>query len=154
MTMACTASPWRRWTHGAELLGKPVYTDMDEWTGEEITVEPVATSTGQSLEWNCNDGLLYWTQYDSESEDWFNTAMLFQIHPETAACQKQPANFFDDPVVALFVRDLDRHEDAGWSQMTEQVEQVALSASTMTLKQRRRRSWKPLSCLGPLPIGR
>ena len=117
-----------------ELLGKPVYTDMDEWTGEEITVEPVATSTGQSLEWNCNDGLLYWTQYDSESEDWFNTAKLFQIHPETAACQKQPANFFDDPVVALFVRDLDRHEDAGWSQMTEQVEQVALSASTMTLK--------------------
>ena len=36
--------------------------------------------------------------------------------------------------MALFVRDLDRHEDAGWSQITEQVEQVALSASTMTLK--------------------
>lgn len=57
---------------------------MDEWTGEEITVEPVATSTGQSLEWNCNDGLLYWTQYDSESEDWFNTAKLFK------SIRKQP----------------------------------------------------------------
>ncbi len=117
-----------------KLLGKMTYIGTDDWTGEETTVEPVVTASGQSLEWNCNDELLYWTQYDANSDDWFNSAKFLQIDPQTAMCEQQPVEFYDEPVVALFVRDLDRSGDASWCQPSELVEKVVLSADAMTLK--------------------
>lgn len=97
--------------------------------GMEFTVN----ANEQSLLWNCNDGKLYWMQYDNPDGGWWVEATFFQIDPATGACTTL-FELFDDPVVALFARDLNRTTDAEWYQPVDRLQSLELSAQSLNLK--------------------
>jgi len=87
----------------------------------------------QTLEWSCNDGSLYWIQYDNPNGGWWIKSTLIQVDPATAACTTL-FELFNDPVIALFVRDLDRKVDAEWYQPVDQLQSLELSAQSLNMK--------------------
>ena len=119
-----------------ELLGKFEYSEtwMDWETGEEITEteEYGVNGTEQSLEWSCNDGMLYWAQYHNPDYGWV-TANFLQIDLTTLECT-QLMDFLSDAAVALFVRDTDRSGKAQWTEPVQQADRIELSTSVMSMK--------------------
>ena len=114
-------------------VGRPTYTIVNERTGKEETVEPVVNAAQQSLVWDCNDGYLYWTQLDNPDEVWWIDANLLRVATEDADCEFI-MEYFSDPVLALFARDLDRSGEADWCAPTDQPSLVKLLEQQLILK--------------------
>lgn len=93
------------------------YMTEDEWTGEETETVPKVNNTTQSLLWNCNDGQLYWAWLNNPDEDWWVYATVFRISADGWQCTPI-TRFFNDPVVALYARNLDRTGQPDWAAAT------------------------------------
>ena len=63
----------------------------------------------QSLEWNCNDGQLYWGWSNNPNNNWWITSYVLQVDPNTGATQEF-GYLFSDPIPALFIFDLKRND--------------------------------------------
>ena len=116
-----------------EKLGSMSVTTVDDWTGEETTETPKVTNDTQSLLWNCNDGQLYWSWLYNPDGNWWVSATIYQISTDNWQCS-YVTKFFDDPVVALYARDLDRTEEPAWAAPTETPVSVHLDHSSFDMK--------------------
>jgi len=128
-SMNCEDNGLYRFT--LDTLSQPVFIAGVAGTEMEFTVN----ANEQSLLWNCNDGKLYWMQYDNPDGGWWVVANFFRIDPDTGACTAL-FGLFSEPTVALFARDLDRTTDAEWYQPVDQLQNVELSAQSLNLKVR------------------
>ena len=116
-----------------ESLGSMTFTVIDSWSGEETVTEGIVNTDQQSLEWNCNDGQLYWVQFSNLSGSWWVTTNFVKIDPVTHECQWL-RSFFDQPNLALYVRDLDRSGEPDWAVPGEAPASVCLDHSSFNMK--------------------
>lgn len=89
----------------------------------------------QSLEWNCNDGLLYWGWCNNPDASWWIDSYVLQVNPDSGATE-EVGYLWEDPLLALFVYDLDRNDrwdDSRYPQ-TDVVSEIALADSLNLLK--------------------
>lgn len=89
----------------------------------------------QSLEWNCNDGYLYWGWCNNPDASWWVDSYVLRVNPETGATE-EVGYLWQEPLPALFVYDLDRNDrwdDSRYPQ-TDLVSEIALTGSLTLLK--------------------
>ena len=85
------------------------------FTAETYAAPTMVGETGremygiQSLEWNCNDGQLYWGWSNNPNNNWWITSYVLQVDPNTGATQEF-GYLFSDPMPALFIFDLKRND--------------------------------------------
>ena len=85
------------------------------FTAETYAAPTMVGETGremygiQSLEWNCNDGQLYWGWSNNPNNTWWITSYVLQVDPNTGATQEF-GYLFSDPMPALFIFDLKRND--------------------------------------------
>ncbi len=89
----------------------------------------------QGFDWNVNDRMLYWTcLYDGGDGyiDWYDCVSFNRIDPATAQTT-EIYNWFDTPMPALWVKDMDRTQEPDWANPQAEVEMVRLLRDELSL---------------------